>query len=989
MSEKLTPSELAKNLYACRNHIIGISDISQHKHYILPLVFYAEVNRRFEIEYEEELKSSGFSTGDSNVNFDEAIRKMSSDDGINDIQIPCGYSWRQIQNFGTKQFNEDIVDDRYSVEDSNIGAFIDEAFKKFEQKNGEYEGTFVKNYANLTEYEEKDGNNKTKKLVSEIDEIIYEEGKELSQEEMGEAFASLIKYIGESEPGKYFTPKEIVRLTVSMLSPFEEESTFHDPTVGSGGMLIEVANQIRNSFEFQNQVERDNLDVDTSNKLLEQYGYEFTGQEINSSIAGLAKMNTVLNLLNPDVRVGDSITNPRFTENDDELEKFDYVLSNFPFSQTGWKTDAMSRKKQFGDMNWAENGKLPNGNCGDFAFIMHMDSHLDDSGQMATVIPNGVLFRNGDQKYRKHMIENDMVEAVVGLPENLFGATRIPSAILVLNKDKPEEREGEVMFLSADQEDRFYTEETNRNRLLDPIENNTMGVEHVHEYIEMDEPVGNAEIKQLFEKWENEHGVCQVVSTDQIRENEYNMNIALYIDTVDSLNGWKRMIPDDFKLEESKKLIPLHSIDETQKDKVVNSRPQWALWSDKYGIETGTNETQIPSEILLDSDLHDISFDSDSTKNNLIINGGYSGLSYLRQNYEKEAKIVYANMCDIKRDTYVESIENEQYLIDFFDAVQDVTRKDGAIFTVVPIIRVPELSQILDKTYGRENRFCILQMPVAKSSNINTNLAVLVYCRDNSHFEDLHSPLRRDYERSFPERDKKGMFRLENCVLEDSEYSHSNLKYSIETPEGQIISPSNDYRFRISEERFRDKLNQDEILFKRQKNKLFLTEDGNKSDWDVYYKKYAHNSSEIPDEIIDTDVLSTCENCEERVKCELDLIKYLISMCRIEKSDTVLCPLSKNGLVSRSVIEIIKDYGVPLRFIQLVNPKNNQMLRDQVDTLYQSVRYEGRSERDSAEKYLINKGESINSKMDRELRGTKIVTTSSIWRGGSNHIYRN
>jgi len=156
-----------------------------------------------------------------------------------------------------------------------------------------------------------------------------------------------------------------------------------------------------------------------------------------------------------------------------------------------------------------------------------MYSHLSDDGQVATVIPHGVLFRNGDQEYREYMIENDLVEAVIGLPENLFETTGIPSGILILNKDKPEERKGEVLFFNGDHEDRFY-EDTGKDRseLLTPNKS-------LKPAVKIEDPLGIAEIKQLFEKWENKERVCRVVSNEEIAENDYNLNIALYVDTTE------------------------------------------------------------------------------------------------------------------------------------------------------------------------------------------------------------------------------------------------------------------------------------------------------------------------------------------------------------------------------------------------------------------------------------------------------------------------
>jgi type I restriction enzyme M protein len=140
-----------------------------------------------------------------------------------------------------------------------------------------------------------------------------------------------------------------------------------------------------------------------------------------------------------------------------------------------------------------------------------MAHQLNETGQAAIVIPHGVLFRKYEGRYREPMLEQDMVEAVVGLPENLFQNNSIPSAILILNRDKPDERKGEVLFVHAADE-AFYEELSNQNELTEE------GLDH---------------IVQNFNEWTTEERVSRAVPTQEIRENDYNLNIALYVDTTE------------------------------------------------------------------------------------------------------------------------------------------------------------------------------------------------------------------------------------------------------------------------------------------------------------------------------------------------------------------------------------------------------------------------------------------------------------------------
>lgn len=232
----------------------------------------------------------------------------------------------------------------------------------------------------------------------------------------------------------------------------------------------------------------------------------FTGQEVNPDIYAIAKINLFLHGLNGQIQRGDSLGDPKF-EDDGELDQYDYVLANFPFS-ADWPKDDL-QDDPWSRFDWAD--KLPRADRGDYAFIMHMAAQLDEQGQAAIVIPHGVLFRKHESKYREPMIENDLIEAVIGLPENLFQNNSIPSAILLLNHDKPAEREGQVQFIHAADE-AFYKELSNQNELTDE------GIDHIVEN---------------FNGWTTEERVSRAVSVEEIRENDYNLNIALYVDTTE------------------------------------------------------------------------------------------------------------------------------------------------------------------------------------------------------------------------------------------------------------------------------------------------------------------------------------------------------------------------------------------------------------------------------------------------------------------------
>ena len=574
---RITVEELGNSLFECADELRGSIDKGRYKDFILPLVFHAGVSRQFDERVRQVLEEGEYETidyvddklveqgggGDQiKEEIEELIYQAAEDKTSGGVRVPKGYHWRDIRQ----------TEEGMAVE-------IDSALDEFEEKNSEYEGAFQNAYSNIESFTDTSGDSLLSRVVEIVHSSVYQTEKEIPPDVMGEAFMYLVKRFAEEEAGEYFTPPRVVRLVVSMIEPFEPETEIHDPTIGSGGMLVEVVEQIEQQHRSGWYEGMDGAYQDATSvfDFIASSDIKFSGQEKNPTIAGIAKMNLALHGIDGRVERGDSLTDPKFTSGDSSLEEFDYILANFPFSENGWQEGTDSRAGVYGDMDWHEDDKLPHGSYGDFAFIMHMESHLDDEGgQLATVAPHGVLFRNGDQPYRKKMVEQDWVEAVVGLPENMFESTGIPAAILVLNKDKPEEREEEVMFMSLDHEDRFYRDTgSNRHRLIDPIADGDVDTtQSPVVYADMENPTGVAEAKQLFEAWDDEERVCRTVDTDEIEENDYNMNIALYVDTTE---------PQD-DIDVTEKLGDIQELESEYQE--LNNQLQTYMQQLKYDAET-------------------------------------------------------------------------------------------------------------------------------------------------------------------------------------------------------------------------------------------------------------------------------------------------------------------------------------------------------------------------------------------------------------------
>lgn len=457
--------ELENHLFKCADIIRDAVDPTDYKEFILPLVYYKSISDEFEKQYQQNLEEYGE---------DFARRKNLYDTPV----VPKDYLWEDLR----------------AVSD-NVDQSLNEAFDALTEENPELQGLFRADYIDAEALDD----DRLGKLVEHLSKHDLDRDS-IPPDMLGEAYMDLVRHFAEEEGksgGQFFTVPQIVNLCVRLVDGFEDGHTFHDPTVGSGGMLIEAARYYREE------------------KGGDPTKLRFTGQEINPDIAAIAKMNLSVNGLEGTIEREDSLSSPQFTNDDDnELTRFDRVLANFPFS-ANWDKDEL-QDDPYDRFHWHE--KLPRADRGDYAFIMHMAEQLkapdrgdDSGGKAAIVIPHGVLFRKHEARYRKYMLENDMVEAIVGLPENLFQNVAIPSAILVLNTDKPTEREGEVQFIHAADDD-FYREESNQNVLTDK------GLDHVVEN---------------FRDWTTEERVSRTVSLDEIRENDYNLNIALYVDTTE------------------------------------------------------------------------------------------------------------------------------------------------------------------------------------------------------------------------------------------------------------------------------------------------------------------------------------------------------------------------------------------------------------------------------------------------------------------------
>lgn len=321
---------------------------------------------------------------------------------------------------------------------------------------------------------------------------------------LGAAYEYLIGEFADSagkKGGEFYTPRSVVRMMVRLIKPSLAHDIY-DPCCGSGGMLIAAKEYIDEHGEDGRKA-------------------NLFGQEFNGTVWSIAKMNMLLHgISTADLQNEDTLADPRHIENG-ELRRFDRVLTNPPFSINWGNTE----KNADGTPAWAPKfperfrfGQVPLGaKKADLMFLQHMIAVTRDGGMIATVMPHGVLFRGGEEKtIRAGIIEEDLLEAVIGLAPNLFYGTGIPACILVLRQrvqngaqrvsGKPKERQGKVLFINADRE---YFEGRAQNYLLP---------EHIEKIV------------TTFDEFREVPGFSAIVDIATLKANDYNLNIRRYAD---------------------------------------------------------------------------------------------------------------------------------------------------------------------------------------------------------------------------------------------------------------------------------------------------------------------------------------------------------------------------------------------------------------------------------------------------------------------------
>lgn len=448
----MTQKELEKYLWGAATQLRGTIDAGDYKQYIFPLLFFKRICDVYDEEFENALAES-----DGDMEYAAFAEH-------HHFQVPEGSHWKDVR--------ETTV---------NVGVALQDAMRAIEKENPD---TLYGIFGDASWTNKNRLSDET--LINLIEH--YSQHKlslsNIPDDKLGNAYEYLIKEFADDSghtAAEFYTNRTVVTLMTKIMDPQPGESVY-DPTCGSGGLLLNCALHLKSEGK-------------------EYRTLKLYGQEINLITSAIARMNMFMHGIEEfSIVRGDTLAQPAFLHND-ELKKFNVILANPPYSIKAWDQKAFTNDP-YGRNLW---GVPPQG-CADYAFQQHIHRSMDpENGRYAILWPHGILFRDMEAEMRRKMVEEDQIEAVIGLGANLFYNSPMEAMILVGNTNKPKERQGKVLFINGKD---------------DVVDNKGLAYltkEHIEKFY------------NAFKEYKDITHYAKVATIEEILTYDGNMNINFYV----------------------------------------------------------------------------------------------------------------------------------------------------------------------------------------------------------------------------------------------------------------------------------------------------------------------------------------------------------------------------------------------------------------------------------------------------------------------------